>query len=83
MKTRLSSHDDAGAEERLRESPVWRGLAEAAEFARAGRMISAIKWLETANPSITREGAKAAVRSLGYGREVRWPEPDKLPLRRL
>ncbi len=58
-----------------------KGIDKVIELARSGRLISAIKHIETANPTITREQAKIIVVSLGYGHQVRWPEEDKQPLR--
>ncbi|HZP58803.1 MAG TPA: hypothetical protein VFB27_00665 [Opitutaceae bacterium] len=58
------------------------GLEKAAELARRGRMISAIKQIEAANPRISRTKAVKLVWSLGYGRELRWPEHEFPPARR-
>jgi hypothetical protein len=58
-----------------------KGIDSAIELARCGRLISAIKEIERANPSLSRERAKAIVRALGYGRDARWPEPDRQPQR--
>lgn len=41
-------------------------MNKAADFARRGQLIFAIKHLEVMNPDITRAQAKAAVESLGY-----------------
>jgi hypothetical protein len=52
----------------LMQEPKLKGMSEAAEFARSGKFIFATKLLERLNPEITREQAKQAVASLGYGR---------------
>lgn len=67
--------------ERCGDDSVLHGVERAIEFARGGRLISAIKHLEANNPALMREEAKALVYSFGYGREVRWPEPERLPAR--
>jgi hypothetical protein len=43
-----------------------KGLNVALHFARCGRFIFAIKYIEKENPGITREKAIAAVASFGY-----------------
>ncbi len=53
----------------------------ARSLASSGHLISAIKYLEVANPGISREEAKAIVNSFGYPRAQRWPEDDGLPVR--
>jgi len=45
-----------------------KGIDVAMELARNGKFIFAIKHLEKTNPEITRETAKAAVESFGYGK---------------
>jgi hypothetical protein len=45
-----------------------KGMDSASDLARNGKFIFAIKLLERLNPEITREEAKAAVDSLGYGK---------------
>lgn len=57
------------------------GVEEAFAFARLGRLISAIKHLEAANPGISRGEARLIVESSGFGHQLRWPEEDKQPLR--
>lgn len=83
MKTTTFDRSETDANERWVADAAWRGLDTAAGYARVGRLISAIKHLELVNPGMTREEAKAFVHALGYGRELRWPEPEKLPVRRL
>ena len=51
-----------------------KGLDAASELARSGKFIFAIKLLERLNPEITREVAKAAVDSFGYGRGTKPPK---------
>jgi hypothetical protein len=51
-----------------------KGIDSASELARSGKFIFAIKLLERMNPEITREIAKAAVDSLGYGKASRPPK---------
>jgi hypothetical protein len=55
------------------------GVETALKLARSGRIISAIKHLEAANPKISRGRAKMIVHSFGYGRELHWPEQEKWP----
>jgi hypothetical protein len=55
------------------------GVETAMKFARFGRLISAIKYIEVANLGISRETAKMIVRSFGYGGESRWQELEKWP----
>lgn len=57
------------------------GIGTAIQLAKAGRIITAIKYLETSNPGLSREKAKATVNSFGYTREPRWPEEDLQPIR--
>ena len=57
------------------------GVERAIKFARCGRVISAIKHIEVANPELSREKAKEIVYSFGYHGESRWPELDKQPVR--
>ena len=83
VKTRPLDRFESEADEYTAADSALRGLVRAVAFARAGRLISAIKWIEANNEAITREQAKAVVRSFGYGREVRWPKPEKLPVRLL
>lgn len=45
-----------------------KGMDAASDLARSGKFIFAIKLLERMNPEITREVAKAAVESFGYGK---------------
>jgi hypothetical protein len=58
-----------------------RGIDEAIKLARFGRLISAIKYIEAANPEISRRKAKALVDSFGYSSEARWPDIDRQPIR--
>ena len=74
MNTRTSRPHDAAGKLRTRECVAVRGVDQAIRFARFGRLISAIKYIESANPQISRETAKAIVRSFGYDCESRWPE---------
>ena len=57
------------------------GVKTAINFVRSGRIISAIKHIEVANPGISREKAKSIVYSFGYSCEMRWPELEKWPER--
>lgn len=50
-----------------------KGMDAASELARSGKFIFAIKLLERLNPEITREVAKAAVDSFGYGKQSKPP----------
>jgi hypothetical protein len=59
------------------------GIAVAMELARNGKMIFAIKHIERENPNITREQAKAAVDSFGYGKGSRRSDSDSRPIRQL
>ncbi|WP_138223157.1 hypothetical protein [Nibricoccus aquaticus] len=52
-----------------------KGMDSAADLARSGKFIFAIKLIERMNPELTREQAKAAVDSLGYGKA----KPTRLP----
>jgi hypothetical protein len=54
-----------------------KGVDVAIDFARSGKFIFAIKHLEKANPEITREQAKAAVESFGYGRRSKPAAPEE------
>jgi hypothetical protein len=45
-----------------------KGMDSASDLARSGKFIFAIKLIERMNPELTREQAKAAVDSLGYGK---------------
>jgi hypothetical protein len=47
-----------------------KGLSVALQFARCGRFIFAIKYIEKENPGISREDAIAAVASFGYREQV-------------
>jgi hypothetical protein len=51
-----------------------KGMDSASDLARSGKFIFAIKLLERMNPEITREQAKAAVDSLGYGKAAKSPK---------
>jgi hypothetical protein len=53
-----------------------KGMDGANEFARNGKFIFAIKLLERLNPEISREVAKAAVESFGYGKRSKAKAPD-------
>jgi hypothetical protein len=53
------------------DTTTLKGLAVALHFARCGRFIFAIKYIERQNPGISRENAIAAVASFGY-REQFW-----------
>ena len=68
---------------RIEASIVSHGVAEAGRLARSGRLISAIKYLEAANPGLTREKAKAIVHAFGYDGESAPKEFDRHALRRL
>jgi hypothetical protein len=57
------------------------GIKAAKYFARTGRFILAIKHIECANPGISREEAKAAVGSFGYGEKSAWPENERRLIR--
>jgi hypothetical protein len=57
------------------------GVARASKLARCGKIISAIKYIEEANPEISRERAKWIVYSFGYNGESRWPELERWPER--
>jgi hypothetical protein len=57
------------------------GVRAAKYFARTGRFIFAIKHIECANPGISREDAKAAVGSFGYGEKQAWPENERQVIR--
>lgn len=59
-----------------------KGLAVAMELARSGKFIFAIKHLERENPGISREDAKGAVESFGYGKTLKRPDTDDRPARR-
>ena len=48
-----------------------KGMDAASDLARSGKFIFAIKLLERMNPEISREIAKAAVDSLGYGKRTK------------
>jgi hypothetical protein len=57
------------------------GTRIARYFARTGRFIFAIKHIESANPGISREDAKAAVGSFGYGEKPTWTENERRQVR--
>lgn len=63
------------------DSPEIAGVAYAMELARFGKLISAIKYIEAANPGISRGKAKTVVDSFGYNAEKRWPEVDRRLIR--
>jgi len=75
--------DPLGAESQSRPGACarLRGVATAIAFARSGQLISAIKYLESSNPELSREEAKAIVGSFGYSHEIKWPEQDKQTVR--
>ncbi len=50
-----------------------KGMDSASDLARNGKFIFAIKLVERMNPELTREQAKAAVDSLGYGKATKSP----------
>jgi hypothetical protein len=50
-----------------------KGMDSASDLARNGKFIFAIKLIERMNPELTREQAKAAVDSLGYGKATKAP----------
>ena len=52
------------------------GAGRAIKLAMSGNLISAIKYIEAANPDFSREKAKEIVRSFGYWGAQRWPEPE-------
>ena len=49
----------------------------ASDLARSGKFIFAIKLIERMNPELTREQAKAAIDSLGYGKAAKAPRPPR------
>ena len=55
------------------------GVRGAIRFAMKGNLISAIKYIEAANPGFSRERAKEIVRSFGYCGTQRWPELENWP----
>ncbi len=57
------------------------GVAQAIKLAMKGNLISAIKYIEAANPHFSREKAKTIVRSFGYCGTQRWPELENWPER--
>lgn len=57
------------------------GLEAAIRYVQAGRFISAVKLVESLNPSLTRQQAKAVVNAFGYSNEFKWPEEQSLPVR--
>jgi hypothetical protein len=69
----------AALDERPADPAAIMGVEIALKLARSGRIISAIKHLEAANPKISRGTAKIIVHSFGYGRELHWPEHEKWP----
>ena len=81
VKTESIGRTEAGASPRAFEDGTVQGLEKAVQYARSGRIISAIKHLEAVNPELTREQAKALVRSFDCVREARWPEQLRLPVR--
>jgi hypothetical protein len=81
MKTEPFDELGVSANRRSLNYAAIRGVDTAVRFARSGRLISAIKLIESANPGISRKTAKAVVRSFGYDSKLRWPEEDRGPLR--
>jgi hypothetical protein len=87
MNTRKSAPFAAVGKLRMRGIAGVMGADQALRFARSGMFISAIKYIESANPRFSRETAKAIVRSFGYDHESRsseserWPEQSKMPVR--
>lgn len=79
----LEPHEqiETGASALEIDSSALIGMELAIRYARGGRLISAMKFIELANPWLTREQVKAVVNSLGYGDEFKWPEEQKLPVR--
>ena len=55
------------------------GAGHAIKLAMTGNLISAIKYIEAANPDFSREKAKEIVRSFGYCGTQRWPELENWP----
>jgi len=60
------------------ETSKLKGVNIALHFARCGRFIFAIKYLEKENPGILRADAIAAVASFGY-REQLWYSDHEVP----
>jgi hypothetical protein len=58
-----------------------RGMAVAKYFARTERFILAIKYLECANPEISRQAAMAAVASFGYEPRLPASRDEQIRLR--
>jgi hypothetical protein len=81
VRTDPTNQVEENALARAVENGVFAGVEIAVRYARGGRLISAIKYIETANPMISRELAKAVVNSFGYGHELRWPEEVNRPVR--
>jgi len=79
MNTKKSDPFGAAGKLRTRDHAGVRGMDQAIRFARSGMFVSAIKYIESANPRFSRETAKAIVRSFGYDRESRWPESEQWP----
>ena len=55
------------------------GAGRAIKLAMSGNLISAIKYIEAANPGFSREQAKRIVRSFGYWGAQPWPELENWP----
>lgn len=81
LKTTPAGKPRPTASQRSLDHAAIRGVDTAMKFARFGRLISAIKLIEAANPQISRETAKAIVRSFGYDSQLRWQEEKLGPTR--
>ena len=69
----------ASLNERFTDDVSIQGVGQAIKLAMKGNVISAIKYIEAANPEFSREKAKEIVRSFGYCGIQRWPELENWP----
>ena len=79
MTTKSSNLAGVSANEPFNDDRSIQGLGQAISLAMKGNLISAIKYIEAANPGLSRGKAKEIVRTFGYSGAQRWPELENWP----
>lgn len=79
MTTNASNPARVSLPESFADHVSIQGAGQALKLAMKGNLISAIKYIEAANPGFSREKAKEIVRSFGYWGLQRWPELENWP----
>ena len=79
MTTKSSNLAGPSSNEPFTDDLSVQGIGQALKLAMNGSLISAIKYIEAANPGFSREKAKQIVRSFGYCGTQRWPEIENWP----